>query len=87
MARKEVVSRKMVVTVAEVMCVDSEKGVVFTKEVTVKGAPKKEKIFIKRIKTIVEDDNTKLVKVLDKHEEVRKAWMPMQEFLDNCYFE
>lgn len=87
MARKEVISRKMVVTVAEVMCVDSEKGEIFNKEVTVKGAPKKEKIFIKRIKNLVEDENTKLVKVLDKREEVRKAWMPMQEFLDNCYFD
>ena len=87
MARKEVVSRKMPVTNVNVMCVDTEKGELFSRTVSIKGVPKSEKTFIRKVAKLVEDDSVKFVKIVDYTTAVKKAYMPMEQFLENCQWE
>ena len=87
MARKEVVSRKMPVTKVNVMCVDKEKGEVFTREVNIKGVPKSEKTFIRKVAKLVEDDSVKFVKIVDYSTTIKKAYIPMEQFLEICLWE
>lgn len=87
MARKEVVSRKIPLTTVSVMCVDGERGEIITREVKVKGVPRNERIFTKRVARMVEDDVLKFVKILDCKTEVKKAFIPMDKFLEICEWE
>lgn len=87
MARKEVVSRKIPVTTVIAMCVDKEKGELFEREVKIKGIPKSEKLLNKKITKAVEDDSVKFVKVVSLNTEVKKAYIPMEDFLKICSWE
>lgn len=87
MARKEVVSRKINVTTVKAMCVDKQKGEVIEREVKIKGIPKSEKLLNKKTARAVEDDAIQFVKVISVSSEVKKAYMPMEEFLKNCVWE
>lgn len=87
MARKEVVSRKIPVTTALAMCVDKQKGEVIQREVRIKGIPKSEKLLNKKVAKAVEDDVIQFVKVLSVETEVKKAYIPMEDFLKVCYWD
>lgn len=69
------------------MCVDKQKGEVIEREVKIKGIPKSEKLLNKKTARAVEDDAIQFVKVISVSSEVKKAYMPMEEFLKNCIWE
>lgn len=84
MARKPMVTRTIVTTRVNVLCLDIQSAEPFNKEVTLPRTYKDEKKLMKAVESVVNSDTVKAVHVVDQ-ETVEKVYgMTEQNFIDNA---
>lgn len=81
MARVPMVTRTIVTTVVNVMCLDVEAGEPFNKTVTVPRTYKDDETLLKKVKPFIETETVKAVHIVDKEEIETLYGMPEQEFI------
>lgn len=81
MARVPMVTRTIVTTKANVLCLDIEKGEPFNKEVILPRTYKDEKALMKKVSPLVDNETTKAVHIVDKVEEETLYGMLEQDFI------
>lgn len=84
MARVPQVTRTIVTTKANVMCLDIEKGEPFNKVVIVPRTYKDEKALLKAVKAVEETDAVKCVHVVDFEQIETLYGMTEQEFIEHA---
>lgn len=84
MARVAMVTRTIVTTKANVLCLDIEKGEPFNREVVLPRTYKDEKSLMKKISSVIDSETVKAVHVVDKEEVETLYGMTEQEFIDNA---
>lgn len=84
MARVPQVTRTIVTTKANVMCLDIEKGEPFNKVVTVPRTYKDEKALLKAVKAVAETDTVKCVHVVESEQVETLYAMTEQEFIEHA---
>ena len=84
MARIPQVTRTIQTTVANIMCLNIEKGEPFTQEVTLPRTYKDEKALLKKARPLVETDTIKAVHVVATEEVETLYGMTEQEFIENA---
>lgn len=84
MARKPMVTRTIVTTRVNVLCLDIQTAEPFNKEVSLPRTYKDEKKLMKAVESVVNSDTIKAVHVVDQ-ETVEKVYgMTEQNFIDNA---
>lgn len=84
MARKPMVTRTIVTTRVNVLCLDIQTAEPFNKEVSLPRTYKDEKKLMKAVESVVNSDTVKAVHVVDQ-ETVEKVYgMTEQNFIDNA---
>lgn len=84
MARKPMVTRTIVTTRVNVLCLDIQSAEPFNKEVSLPRTYKDEKKLMKAVESVVNSDTVKAVHVVDQ-ETVEKVYgMTEQNFIDNA---
>lgn len=84
MARKPMVTRTIVTTRVNVLCLDIQTAEPFNKEVSLPRTYKDEKKLMKAVESVVNSDTVKVVHVVDQ-ETVEKVYgMTEQNFIDNA---
>lgn len=81
MARVPMVTRTIVATKANVMCLDVQAGEPFNKEVTVPRTYKDTDSLLKKVKPLIETDTIKAVHIIDVEEIETLYGMTEQEFI------
>lgn len=81
MARVPMVTRTIVATKANVMCLDVQAGEPFNKVVTVPRTYKDNEALLKKVKPIIETDTVKAVHIVDSEEIETLYGMTEQEFI------
>lgn len=84
MARKPMVTRTIVTTKVNVLCLDIQSAEPFNKEVTLPRTYKDEKKLLKKVEEVVNTDNVKAVHIVDKTEVETLYGMTEQDFIDNA---
>ena len=84
MARVAMVTRTIVTTKANVLCLDVENGEPFNREVVLPRTYKDEKSLMKKISSVIDSETVKAVHVVDKEEVETLYGMTEQEFIDNA---
>lgn len=81
MARVPMVTRTIVTTKANVMCLDVQVGEPFNKEVIVPRTYKDNETLLKKVKPMIETDTVKAVHIVDSEEIETLYGMTEQEFI------
>lgn len=81
MARVPMVTRTIVATKANVMCLDVQKGEPCNKEITVPRTYKDDESLLKKIRPMIESDTLKAVHIVSKEEIETLYGMREQEFI------
>lgn len=81
MARVPMVTRTIVATKANVMCLDVQAGEPFNKEVTVPRTYKDTESLLKKVKPLIETKTIKAVHIVDSEEIETLYGMTEQEFI------
>lgn len=81
MARVPMVTRTIVATKANVMCLDVQAGEPLNKVVTVPRTYKDNEALLKKVKSIIETDTVKAVHIVDSEEIETLYGMTEQEFI------
>ena len=84
MARKPMVTRTIVTTKANVLCLDIKSAEPFNKVVTLPRTYKDEKKLLKKVEEVVNTDEVKAVHVVDKEEVETLYGMTEQDFIENA---
>lgn len=84
MARVPMVTRTIVTTKANVMCLDVQLGEPFNKEVIVPRTYKDNETLLKKVKPMVETDTVKAVHIVESEEIETLYGMTEQEFIKNA---
>lgn len=84
MARKPMVTRTIVTTKANVLCLDIKSAEPFNKVVTLPRTYKDEKKLLKKVEEVVNTDDVKAVHVVDKEEVETLYGMTEQDFITNA---
>lgn len=84
MARVPMVTRTIVTTKANVMCLDVEKAEPFNMDVTVPRTYKDEAALLKAVKAVAENDTVKCVHVVDSEDIETLYGMTEQEFIEHA---
>jgi hypothetical protein len=84
MARKPMVTRTIVTTKVNVLCLDIQSAEPFNKEVTLPRTYKDEKKLLKKVEEVVNTDTVKAVHIVDKTEVETLYGMTEQDFIDNA---
>lgn len=84
MARVPMVTRTIIRTEVNVMCLDIEKGEPINKDVTIARTFKDDEKLLKEVKKIVETDTIKAVHIVDKIEVEALYGMAEQEFIEHA---
>lgn len=84
MARVPMVTRTIVATKANVMCLDVEKGEPFNQVVTVPRTYKDNDALLKKVKEVAETDVVKCVHVVDVEQQETLYGMTEQEFIEHA---
>lgn len=86
MARKRTVNRTLVVTMATVLCADTEAGMMESEIIPLSGAIKSKEEALKSARKVIETDTYKVVKVLDMKQEKHFHTMPEEEYIANSTY-
>ena len=81
MARVPMVTRTIVATKANVMCLDVQAGEPFNEVVTVPRTYKDNEALLKKVKSLIETDTVKAVHIVDSEEIETLYGMTEQEFI------
>ena len=81
MARVPMVTRTIVVTKVNVMCLDVQKGEPFNESVTVPRTYKDDEVLLKKVRPLLETETVKAVHIVDKEEIETLYGMTEQEFV------
>lgn len=81
MARVPMVTRTIVATKANVMCLDVQAGEPFNKEITVPRTYKDTESLLKKVKPLIETETIKAVHIVDAEEIETLYGMTEQEFI------
>lgn len=84
MARERMVTRTVIATKANVLCLDIEKAEPFNKSVTLSGVYKDKAAVEKAVKKIIDTDKVKAVTVVGTKEEETLYGMPEQKFIESA---
>lgn len=84
MARKPMVTRTIVTTKVNVLCLDIDKAEPFNKEVVLPRTYKDEKKLLKVVEEVVNNEHVKAVHIVDKAEVETVYGMAEQQFIDNA---
>lgn len=84
MARKPMVTRTIITTKVNVLCLDIHSAEPFNKEVILPRTYKDEKKLLKKVGEVVNTDTVKAVHVVDKEEVETLYGMTEQDFIDNA---
>ena len=84
MARKPMVTRTIVTTKVNVLCLDIESAEPFNKVVTLPRTYKDEKKLLKKVEEVVNTDEVKAVHIVDKEEVETLYGMTEQNFITNA---
>ena len=84
MARKPMVTRTIVTTKVNVLCLDIKSAEPFNKVVTLPRTYKDEKKLLKKVEEVVNTDEVKAVHVVDKEEVETLYGMSEQDFINNA---
>lgn len=84
MARVPMVTRTIVTTKVNVMCLDVEKAEPFNMDVTVPRTYKDEDSLLKAVKAVAETENVKCVHVVSSEEIETLYGMTEQEFIEHA---
>lgn len=83
MARKPMVTRTIVTTKVNVLCLDINSAEPFNKDVTLPRTYKDEKKLLKKVEEVVNTDEVKAVHIVDKEEVETLYGMTEQDFITN----
>ena len=81
MARIPMVTRTIVTTKANILCLDIERGEPFNEVVTLPRTYKDDKALMKQVSKVIDNDKQKAVHVVDKEEVETLYGMTEQEFI------
>lgn len=81
MARVPMITRTIVTTKANVMCLDVQAGEPFNKEVIVPRTYKDTESLLKKVKSLIETETIKAVHIVDSEEIETLCGMTEQEFI------
>lgn len=81
MARVPMVTRTIIATKANIMCLDVQSGEPFNKVVTVPRTYKDNEALLKKVKPLIETDTVKAVHIVDTEEIETLYGMTEQEFI------
>ena len=84
MARKPMVTRTIVTTKVNVLCLDINSAEPFNKVVTLPRTYKDEKKLLKKVEEVVNTDEVKAVHIVDKKEVETLYGMTEQNFITNA---
>jgi LytS/YehU family sensor histidine kinase len=84
MARKPMVTRTIVTTKVNVLCLDIKSSEPFNKVVTLPRTYKDEKMLLKKVEEVVNTDDVKAVHIVDKEEVETLYGMTEQDFITNA---
>ena len=84
MARKPMVTRTIVTTKANVLCLDIQSTEPFNKVVILPRTYKDEKKLLKKVEEVVNTDDVKVAHVVDKEEVETLYGMTEQDFITNA---
>ena len=84
MARVPMVTRTIVATKANVMCLDVQKGEPFNESVTVPRTYKDDEALLKKVRPLLESETVKAVHIVDKEEIETLYGMSEQEFIQHA---
>ena len=84
MARKPMVTRTIVTTRVNVLCLDIQSAEPFNKVVTLPRTYKDEKKLLKKVEEVINTDDVKAVHVVDKKEVETLYGMTEQDFITNA---
>lgn len=82
MAREPMVTRTIVATKVNVMCLDVQKGEPFNDSVTVPRTYKDDNALMKKVRPLLETETVKAVHIVDKEEIETLYGMPEQQFME-----
>lgn len=84
MARKPMVTRTIITTKVNVLCLDIQSAEPFNKVVTLPRTYKDDKKLLKKVEEVVNTDEVKAVHIVDKEEIETLYGMTEQDFIDNA---
>lgn len=84
MARKPMVTRTIVTTKVNVLCLDIKSAEPFNQTITLPRTYKDEKKLLKKVEEVVNTDDVKAVHVVDKEEVETLYGMTEQDFITNA---
>lgn len=84
MARKPMVTRTIITTQVNVLCLDITSAEPFNKEVILPRTYKDDKKLLKKVEEVVNTDDVKAVHIVDKTEVETLYGMTEQDFIDNA---
>ena len=84
MARVPMVTRTIVATKVNVMCLDVQKGEPCNKDVTVPRTYKDDETLMKKVRPLIETETLKAVHIVDKEEIETLYGMTEQEFIEHA---
>ena len=84
MARKPMVTRAIVTTKVNVLCLDITSAEPFNKVVTLPRTYKDEKVLLKKVEEVVNTNEVKAVHIVDKEEVETLYGMTEQDFITNA---
>lgn len=84
MARIPMVTRTIIATKANVMCLDVQTGEPFNEVVTVPRTYKDSEALLKKVKPLIETDTVKAVHIVDSEEIETLYGMTEQEFMQHA---
>ena len=83
MARKPMVTRTIITTKCNVLCMELAKAEPFNKEVILPRTYKDDKKLLKRVQELVDNDEVKAVHIVSKEEVETLYGMTEQKFIEN----
>ena len=84
MSRKAMVTRTVQTTIATALCLNTVTAEPFNETVTLSGTFKDKKALIKAVKTLIENDEISVAKIVDVTIEEKLYGMTEQKFIDNA---
>ena len=84
MARKPMVTRTIITTKVNVLCLDIQSAEPFNKVVTLPRTYKDDKKLLKKVEEVVNTGEVKAVHIVDKEEIETLYGMTEQDFIDNA---
>ena len=84
MARKPMVTRTIITTKVNVLCLDVVSAETFNKEVILPRSYKDEKKLLKKVEEVVNTDEVRAVHIVEKTEVETLYGMTEQNFIDNA---